>query len=71
METYQVDKKNNSGIEPEFYTPEELAELLRIPKRTLEKWALKKQIPVIKVGRLNRFPRLEIQKRLLNGTLLK
>jgi excisionase family DNA binding protein len=57
--------------EPDFYTPDELADLLRIPKRTLEKWTLQKRLPVVKIGRLNRFPRLEIQKRLLNGSLLK
>jgi len=62
---------NNNPEEPDFYTPEELAALLRIPKRTLEKWTLQRRIPVIKVGRLNRFPRVEIQKRLLNGSLLK
>jgi excisionase family DNA binding protein len=67
----QDAKSNNSLLEPEFYTPEELAGLLRIPKRTLEKWTLQRRLPVVKVGRLNRFPRLEIQKRLLNGTLLK
>lgn len=59
------------GREPEYYTPVELAELLRVPKRTLEKWTLQRRIPVIKCGRLNRFPRVEIQKRLLNGNLLK
>jgi excisionase family DNA binding protein len=69
MQNEEIIQK--SGIEPEFYTPEELADLLRIPKRTIEKWVLKKRLPVIKVGRLNRFPRVEIQKRLLNGTLLK
>ena len=58
-------------VEPEFYTPEELAALLRIPLRTLEKWTLQRRLPVVKVGRLNRFPRVEIQKRLLNGSLLK
>jgi excisionase family DNA binding protein len=58
-------------VEPEFYTPEELAVLLRIPIRTLEKWTLQRRLPVVKVGRLNRFPRVEIQKRLLNGNLLK
>jgi excisionase family DNA binding protein len=57
--------------EPEFYTPDELSELLRIPKRTLEKWTLQKRLTVVKVGRLNRFPRVEIQKRLLGGSLLK
>jgi excisionase family DNA binding protein len=58
-----------SGIDPEYYTPEELAELLRVPKRTLEKWTLQKRLPVVKVGRLNRFPRVEIEQRLLNGSL--
>jgi excisionase family DNA binding protein len=58
-------------VEPEFYTPEELAALLRIPIRTLEKWTLQRRLPVVKVGRLNRFPRVEIQKRLLNGSLLR
>jgi excisionase family DNA binding protein len=60
-----------SVIEPEFYTPDELAELLRVPKRTLQKWVTQRQLPVVKVGHLNRFLRVEIQKRLLNGKLLK
>jgi excisionase family DNA binding protein len=71
MELYQAEKEKPIGIEPEYYTAEDLSKLLEISKRTLEKWAQKKRIPVIKVGRLNRFPRVEIQKRLLNGTLLK
>ncbi len=57
--------------EPAFYTPDELAALLRVPMRTLEKWTLQRRLPVVKVGRLNRFPRIEIQKRLLSGNLLK
>jgi excisionase family DNA binding protein len=63
--------KSPPDVEPEFYTPEELAALLRIPIRTLEKWTQRRQLPVVKVGRLNRFPRVEIQKRLLNGNLLR
>ena len=63
--------KRSITEEPDFYTPDELAELLRIPKRTLEKWTLQRRIPVVKIGRLNRFPRVEIQKRLLGGSLLK
>jgi excisionase family DNA binding protein len=62
---------NKGQAEPEYYTPDDLSELLRVPKRTIEKWVLKRRLPVIKVGRLNRFPRIEIQKRLLNGNLLK
>ena len=65
-----ITDKSTTG-EPEYYTPDELSKLLRIPKRTLEKWTLQRRIPVVKIGRLNRFPRLEIQKRLLGGVLLK
>ncbi|MDD5673044.1 MAG: helix-turn-helix domain-containing protein [Chitinivibrionales bacterium] len=57
--------------EPEFYTPDELAVLLRVPRRTIEKWSLQRRLPVVKVGRLNRFPRVAIEMRLLSGTLLK
>ena len=63
--------KSSQDGEPEFYTPEELAAYLRIPLRTLEKWTQQRRLPVVKVGRLNRFPRCEIQKRLLNGNLLR
>jgi excisionase family DNA binding protein len=48
-----------------------MKEILRVPKRTLEKWTLQRRLPVVKCGRLNRFPRIEIQKRLLSGSLLK
>ena len=64
-------EKETGANEPEFYTPQEMAILLRVPLRTLEKWVLQRRLPVVKCGRLNRFPRLEIQKRLLNGSLLK
>ena len=64
-------EKETGANEPEFYTPREMATLLRVPLRTLEKWVLQRRLPVVKCGRLNRFPRLEIQKRLLNGSLLK
>ena len=57
--------------EPELYTPVEMAAMLRVPLRTLEKWVLQRRIPVIKVGRLNRFPRVEIKKRILSGSLLR
>jgi excisionase family DNA binding protein len=64
---------NCSKVLPEsdFYTPGELAGLLNVPLRTVEKWTLQRRLPVCKVGRLNKFPRVEIQKRLLNGSLLK
>ena len=57
--------------EPEYYTSKELAELCRTSIRTIEKWTYKKRLPVVKMGRFVRFPRIEIQKRLLSGQLLK
>jgi excisionase family DNA binding protein len=60
-------EKKEQGL----YTPEELAALCRVSLRTIEKWTLQKRLPVVKMGRLNRFPRVEIQKRLLGGSLLK
>jgi excisionase family DNA binding protein len=71
MQLYQNTPAAAEEQSAEYYTPEELAKLLQVPKRTLEKWTLQKRVPVVKVGRLNRFPKIEIQKRLLNGSLLK
>jgi excisionase family DNA binding protein len=57
-----VDTTTTPAPEPDFYTPPELAAKLRVPLRTLEKWVLKRRLPVVKVGRLNRFSRTEMQK---------
>jgi len=65
------DAKGHTQPEPEYYSLTDLSILLSIPRRTLEKWTLKGLLPVIKAGRLNRYPRVEINKRLLNGSLLK
>ena len=66
-----MENEENGKKEPEFLTPAEMAEMLRVPRRTLEKWVLQRRLPVVKCGRLNRFSRVEIQKRLLSGSLLK
>ena len=71
-----AERKSNGNeqveiMEPEFYTPDELASLLRISKRTLEKWTFRRQLPVVKVGHLNRYSRVEIQRRFISGRLLK
>lgn len=57
--------------EPEYYSPEDLALKLSVSVRTIRKWAIGRLLPVIKIGKLNRFPRIEIEKRLLNGSLLR
>jgi excisionase family DNA binding protein len=64
-------ENTTAKIEPEFYTPSELAAIGNVPLRLIQKWAMAKKIPCVKWGRLNRFPRIEIQKRLLSGSILK
>jgi excisionase family DNA binding protein len=61
----------NAVENEEYYTPEELAALGHVPLRLIQKWAMAKKLPCVKWGRLNRFPRIEIQKRLLSGSILK
>jgi excisionase family DNA binding protein len=48
-------------LEPGYYTPEKLAAPLQVPKRRIEKWSIQRKLPIVKVGYLNRFPRLEIR----------
>ena len=62
--------ETKNAVEQEYYTTDEVAVKLHVPRRTVEKWVYKKQIPVLHCGRLLRFPRLEIHKRELSGNLL-
>jgi len=59
-----------SDVGSEFYTTNELAAMLNFPRRAIEKWVLKKELPVLHCGRRLRFSRLEIQRRILSGNLL-
>jgi excisionase family DNA binding protein len=54
----------------DYYTVKELAEKLGVHPNTIMKWRYKNAIPYIKTGRLIRFPKVEIEKRLLNGQFL-
>jgi excisionase family DNA binding protein len=55
----------------EFYTPAELASLVRVGERWIEKQIPKRRIPgMTKVGRYWRFRRSEVDKQLLTGSLL-
>ena len=54
--------------EPEFLTAKQLAKMLNVSEKAIWKW--RGRLPAIKMGRLVRFSRHEIEKRLLTGTLL-
>ena len=59
-----------SAIEREFLTAPELAIKLNVSLKSVINWTQARRLPVIKMGRVNRYPRVEIEKRLLSGSLL-
>ena len=51
----------------EFYTPEQLAELLQVSKPAIYKWAHEGRIKAVRIGRTVRIPATEVE-RLLQGS---
>ena len=51
----------------EFYTPEQLAELLQVSKPAIYKWAQEGRIKAVRIGRTVRIPAAEVD-RLLRGS---
>jgi hypothetical protein len=61
---------NPKSIEPDYLTAPELATKLNVSLKSVINWTQARRLPVIKMGRVNRYPRVEIEKRLLSGNLL-
>jgi excisionase family DNA binding protein len=51
----------------EFYTPEQLAELLQVSKPAVYKWAAEGRIEVVRIGRTVRIPASEVDRLLSEG----
>jgi excisionase family DNA binding protein len=51
----------------EFYTPEQLAELLQVSKPAIYKWAQEGRIKAVRIGRTVRIPATEVE-RLVRGS---
>jgi excisionase family DNA binding protein len=56
--------------EPEYLTGKQLAGKLNVSLKAIIKWTALKRLPACKMGRIWRYPRREIEKRLLTGNLL-
>ena len=56
--------------DPEYLSAPELAEKLNVSLKSVINWTQARRLPCIKMGRINRYPRVEIEKRLLSGRLL-
>ena len=58
-------------VESEYLNTEELSIMLNVSKKSIEKWRSQNRLPgQLKCGRVFRFRRLEVEKRLLSGQLL-
>lgn len=56
--------------EATYLTARQLAEKLNVSLKAVINWTAARRLPCIKMGRMNRYPRFEIEKRLLAGNLL-
>ena len=55
----------------EYFTPDELAAYLNVSRKFIEKHIATRRIPgAVKIGRVWRFRRSDLEKRLLSGSLL-
>lgn len=67
-------KSVNASAAPEqheYLTPLELSRILNVSRKAVVHWTQTHQLPVIKMGRLNRYPFSEIKRRLSTGSLLE
>ena len=63
--------EDNLKVESEFVDTPQLATMLNVSVKSIIKWRAQKRIPgAIKCGRVWRFNRIEIRKRLLSGSFL-
>ena len=60
----------SQAIGYEYLNAGQLAQWLNVSAKSIAKWHGQRRLPYIKVGRLTRFPRHEIERRLLSGKLL-
>lgn len=57
-------------IESEYLTAQQLATKLNMSLKAIVNWTQARRLPAVKMGRVWRYPRYEIEKRLLSGKLL-
>jgi excisionase family DNA binding protein len=60
----------NDSTEPEYLSPKELAKKCNVSLKSITNWTQDRRLPAVKMGRVWRYPRLEIEKRLIGGRLL-
>jgi excisionase family DNA binding protein len=56
--------------EPEYLNARQLAGKLNVSVKAVIKWTAARRLPACRMGRIWRYPRHEIEKRLISGKLL-
>lgn len=65
------DYTQATAEEPEFWNTEQLARHLNVSTKAIVKWRSQRRLPgACRVGRIWRYRRKEIEKKLLSGSLL-
>lgn len=64
------DDGHDAGSAPQYLDAKQLSKKLNVSVKAVIHWTQTRQLPFIKMGRLNRYPSVEIEKRLLSGSLL-
>ena len=62
--------KNKTNCPMDYLNKIQLSQLLNCSVKSVVNWTLSNRLPIVRIGRLVRYPRTEIEKRLLSGQLL-
>jgi hypothetical protein len=66
-----MQNEENGTNEPEYLNARQLAGKLNVSLKSVQNWTAARRLPVVKLGRINRYPKCEVEKRLLSGSLLQ
>lgn len=53
-------KMTNFSTTNDFMTPDEASQYLKVKKSTLYNWTMRKMVPVVKLGRLSRYRKADM-----------
>jgi excisionase family DNA binding protein len=63
-------QQTGASPEVEYLNARQLAKKLNVSLKAIVKWTATRRLPCCKMGRIWRYPRNEIEKRLVSGKLL-
>jgi len=61
----------DESVAQEYLDKHQLSTLVGVPLKSIEKWTTQRRLPIVKMGKLVRYPVHEVRKRLISGELLR